>query len=139
MTRSLPMLSQGHGITLFLATYRWLVPVSTCSGAQATASPRLIREGGHCYASAHGVFARNRGAACAVGIAGTGRLASVLTPYPLPPPLAGALASPGQVQRNIDNHVFLTAHHLAATDFGEDGACIQAIVAGSLFGMAQKA
>lgn len=42
-----------------------------------------------------------------------------------------------QIERNVDDHVFLTADHLAATHFGQDRARFDAIVLAGLFGMAQ--
>ena len=54
------------------------------------------------------------------------------------PPMSYGLFSACQIERDIDDHVFLTPDHLAAADFGQDRAGIEAMVLRRLFGVAQE-
>ena len=45
---------------------------------------------------------------------------------------------PDEIERDIDNHVFLTAYHSATPEFHQDFARIDAVVRTGLFGVAQE-
>jgi len=43
-----------------------------------------------------------------------------------------------QVQRNVDDHIFLTANHAPTAQLNQDFARIHSVVFGGLFGVAKK-
>lgn len=50
----------------------------------------------------------------------------------------GGLPRLHPIERDIDDHIFLPADHLAATNFDQDRAGIDAIICGRFFGMVQE-
>jgi len=43
------------------------------------------------------------------------------------------------IERDVEDHVFLSAHHLAPSEFDKDLASVEAIVGRRFFGVAQEA